>query len=385
MNQEVKPAHAKLSPSSSDRWLACPASIARAPETEDEGSEYAREGTAAHAFAEYCLKNNLNAHDKMPICADWEAYKDADFCGHVQTYLDYVRQHLGEGSLFIEQKLKIVPQYEVWGTADAVIVSPDGVIHIIDLKFGKGVMVEADSTQLLLYGIGALTFDWLSPVPVHTVVAHIAQPRRNNMVSKQYKVEELAGWVKENDTRMSRAFRGVDEAAPGTHCKYCPVKSTCRERAEANLKLAAFDFAAPEAECPKASELSEPELVEIFLHMKRFRAFLDDIEAEVAKRAHDHDVVGLKWVPGRVTRVFRDVEAACKILRDNGINPMSEPTMLGITAIEKLVKEKGLKVGTLLGSTLEVVAGKPALVPASDPRDAVPRKASAADDFSEGF
>lgn len=374
--------HAKLSPSSSDRWLACPASIARAPETEDEGSEYAREGTAAHALAEHCLKEKIDAL-LAPAHADWDKYDSADFRMDVQTYLDYVRRHMGDGTLFAEQRLKIAPQYEVWGTADVVIVMPDGVLHVIDLKFGRGVVVESDSTQLLLYGIGALAFDWLSPVPVHTVVVHIAQVRRANMVSKSYTVEELASWVTENDKAMSRAFRGVDEATPGTHCKYCPVKGTCKERAEYHLKLASFDFAAPEPECRALDAMTEAELVEVFINIKRFRAWLDDVEAETAKRAHDHDVVGLKWVPGRIARVIKDEEKACTILRDAGIEPMAEPKMIGITAIEKLVKEKGLKVSTLLGDTVEVVAGKDALVPVSDKRAAVPRKAAAADDFAE--
>ena len=37
------------------------------------------------------------------------------------------------------------------------------------------------------------------------------------------------------------------------------------------------------------------------------------------------------------------------------------------------------------GKTVEVVAGKAALVPASDPRDALPRKATAVEDFAGGF
>ena len=47
--------HAKLSPSASERWISCPASIrmeASVRGEEEKESFYAREGTAAHALAE---------------------------------------------------------------------------------------------------------------------------------------------------------------------------------------------------------------------------------------------------------------------------------------------------------------------------------------------
>ena len=91
------------------------------------------------------------------------------------------------------------------------------------------------------------------------------QPRRNNLVSKTYSVEELAAWVKANVGKVKRAFDGTDEANPGTHCKWCPIKGTCRERAEANLKLAAFDFEDEAPACKALDGLSEEELVKLFL------------------------------------------------------------------------------------------------------------------------
>jgi RecB family exonuclease len=374
--------HAKLSPSSSDRWLACPASIIRAPETEDEGSEYAHEGSAAHALAELCLKQGVSAHGPaMP--AQWQAYDNFDLRTHVQSYLDYVRREMPEGStLFVEQKLQIFGQYEVWGTADAVIVTADGVIKIIDLKFGKGILVEAeDNTQLLLYGVGGLSFDWLSAVPVHTVEAHIVQPRRSNYPSQSYPVAELAQWVQENTHKVARAFNGTDEANPGTHCKWCPIKGTCRERADMNLKMASFDFAAADAVCPKHDEMTEPELVKVFGAIPMIRGYLDDVEAEMARRAHLHPVPGLKWIAGRAVRKVVEIAKAAMKLRAAGIEPFSEPKMLGITELEKQIKAKGLKVDDLIGDCIEKVAGKPVLVVESHKSQALSPEQNAADAF----
>ena len=48
-------AHAILSASSSDRWLHCPPSARLCETYEDKGSDYAAEGTDAHALGEYKL------------------------------------------------------------------------------------------------------------------------------------------------------------------------------------------------------------------------------------------------------------------------------------------------------------------------------------------
>lgn len=374
--------HAKLSPSSSDRWLACPASIIRAPETEDEGSEYAHEGTAAHALAEHCLNLNIDAHGAV-FPKDHAAYDSADMRANVQVYLDYVRNQMSEGAtLFVEQRLQIFGQFEVWGTADAVIVTADGVIKIIDLKFGKGILVEAeDNTQLLLYGIGGLSFDWLSPVPVHTIEAHIVQPRRSNYPSQSYPVADLAKWVQENTHKVARAFNGTDEANPGTHCKWCPIKGTCRERADMNLKMAAFDFAEATPSCAKHDEMTEEELVKVFVSIPMIRGYLDDVEAEVSKRAHEHPVTGLKWIAGRATRKITDIIKACAALRGIGVEPMGEPKMLGITELDNRVKAKGAKLENVIGDCIEKVRAKPVLVVESHKSPAISPEQNAADAF----
>lgn len=373
--------HAKLSPSSSDRWLECPASLVRAPEEEEEAGEHAHEGTAAHALGEHCLRLGIDTHGAT-FPANHAKYDNAEMRTYIQGYLDYVRRHKGEAELFIEQKLQIFPVFDVWGTADAVIVTADGVLKVIDLKYGKGILVEADdNTQLLLYGIGALTLDWLSRVPVHTVEVHIYQPRRNNIVSATYSVEQLVAWVKENEHKVARAHSGTDIANPGAHCKWCPTKGTCRERAEHQLKMAAFDFASVTPTCSDRTTLTEEELVKIFLNASQIKKWVEDVEKEVAKRAHVAPVKGLKFVAGRAARKIVDVLKASGILRNVGIEPFSEPKMLGITELEKLIKEKGLKTDELLGDTIERFVGSPILVSADDKRPALDKDAAAAEAF----
>lgn len=376
--------HAKLSPSSSDRWLECAASITRTPANfDDEGNDAAHEGSGAHDLAEYCLKNNVDAvAGKMKAeFVKWDTPELRDF---VQIYLDYVRRLVGDGDLFVEQTLHIFKRHGVWGTADAVIVTKDGTIHVVDLKFGRGILVEAeDNTQLTLYGIGGLAFDWLSPVPIHTVHVHIVQPRRGNYPSQAYPVEQLAQWVKDNEHKVARANSGSNEANPGTHCRWCPVKGACKERAEANLAMASFDFAAPEQGCVgDKSEMTEEQLVTVFTHLPQIRQYLDDVEAEVSKRAHDHEVKGVKWIAGRVTRKITDTAKAIVALTAVGIEPFAEPALLGITELEKRTKALKLKLDVVLGEALGKTAAKPVLVAESHPSPAINPTTSAAADFS---
>lgn len=373
--------HAKLSPSSSDRWLECPATLVRSVGVQDEGSGAAHEGTAAHALAELCLKTGVDAAAATfpPMHAKWDT---PALRAHVQTYLDYVRRRIGDGELFIEQKLTIFGKYGVWGTADAVIVHPDGIVEIIDLKFGMGLLVDADdNSQLMLYGIGGLSFDWLSAVPIHTVRVHIVQPRRNSFPSAEYPVEVIADWIKENEHKVARAFAGTDEATPGAHCRWCPVKGTCKERAEANLAMASFDFGTATCTGDK-SALTEEELVSIFVALPQIRQYLDDVESEVAKRAHDHDLPGTKWIAGRSVRKIIDSEKAVIQLREAGINPMAEPKMLGLGDLEGLLKVQKLTLEGVLGDNIRKAPGKAVLVAETHRSPAIDRNQSAKDDFA---
>ena len=59
--------HAVLSASSSERWLNCPPSARLCEAYEDKGSNYAAEGTDAHALCEFRLKQALGIPADDPI------------------------------------------------------------------------------------------------------------------------------------------------------------------------------------------------------------------------------------------------------------------------------------------------------------------------------
>ena len=152
--------HAVLSASGSHRWLNCTPSARLELEFENTGSEAAREGTAAHALCEHKLKRALHMRSRRPA-SDYDS-DEMEEC--TDAYVDFVmeqyetaKQVCEDPVILIEQRLDFscyVP--DGFGTGDCLIISDDR-LHIIDFKYGMGVLVEAeDNPQMKLYALGAL-------------------------------------------------------------------------------------------------------------------------------------------------------------------------------------------------------------------------------------
>ena len=176
--------HAVLSASSSHRWLNCNPSARLELEFEDRETEAAAEGTAAHALCEHKLRRALKMRSKKPVSPydsdEMDAYTDG-YVQFVMEALEEARQVCPDSQIMIEQRLDFscyVP--DGFGTGDCLIVS-DHLLHIIDFKYGQGVLVEAENNpQMMLYALGALrSFDFLYDVDL--VAMTIYQPRRENV------------------------------------------------------------------------------------------------------------------------------------------------------------------------------------------------------------
>ena len=158
--------HAELPPSSAERWKNCPGSVTLSKQfPQDTTSTYAEEGTHAHSVAELKLRYVNGEINSSNFTRKLNKLKKSEFwCGEMDEatnfYMDAVleiKSGMGEDAeLLIEQHFILdewVP--ESFGTSDAVVIG-DGAINVIDLKYGKGVRVEADGNpQTRLYGLGA--------------------------------------------------------------------------------------------------------------------------------------------------------------------------------------------------------------------------------------
>ena len=372
--------HALLAPSSSHRWLNCTPSARLEETVKDQGSVYAEEGSCAHALCEYKLLSLLNAEKEgkyeddmrkalveyekgikqyggveMEECTDmyksivWDKYRDAV-------------SRTKDAELFIEKKLDFsdfIP--DSFGTADAVIIS-DGLMEVIDFKYGKGVEVSAvGNTQMMIYALGALAaFSW--EYNIERVRMTIIQPRKSNISDYELSVDELDVW--KNDVLIPRAdaaYEGRGEQEPGEWCKFCKIKASCAKLAD---KATSAYIKHENKETISDSEM--PALLELIPTIKTWCSAVE--EYALARAVAGEEFAGFKVVEGRSVRKITDPAGLEAALLTAGYDDIHRPLELkSIGDLEKIVGKS--KFSSLSKGYIEKPEGKPVLVPVSDRRE----------------
>lgn len=380
--------HALLAASRASRWMNCPPS-ARLEEKMDESapSKYAEEGTLAHELAEVMLRGRfrlLPADDctkevrrlkKNPLYSD-------EMKTYLDVYLDYVTeqyrvaiQSTPDAVISLEERLDFSRWVEQgFGTGDAIVIA-DGVMEVIDLKYGKGVEVFAErNPQLMLYGLGALeAFDML--FDIKTVKLTIVQPRQERIDSWSISSEDLYIWGDDEvKPKAALAYEGKGETKCGHWCRWCRVKPLCAKMAETNLDLARDEFKEPQL-------LSDDRLVEVFTQLPMLKDWAESVAEYLLKQAiAGKEVPGYKVVEGRTQRKWADEAQVREILSvDHDPSEFTVTKLAGIPAIEKLLKKD---FQPLLGDLVVIPQGSPTLVPLSDKRPAMNGLSQAKADFS---
>ena len=371
--------HAVLSASSSERWLNCPPSARLCEGYEDKGSDYAAEGTDAHTLCEYRLKQALGIPAEDPIeNLSWynEEMEEcaAGYAAYVVELLETAKQTCSDPVVMIEQKVDFSRWVqEGFGTADCILIA-DGVLNIVDYKHGKGVEVSAEgNTQLSLYSLGALEiFDGI--YDIDRVCVHIFQPRKSNVVSSMMDKSDLYEWADTELTQKAQlAYEGQGNFSCGEWCRFCKAKAECRERAEANLALARYEFQPP-------ALLDDEEIADILGKVDALTAWASDVKEYALQQAiSGKEWTGWKLVEGRSNRKYTSEAAVATTVEGAGFDPY-ERKVLGVTAMQKMLGKTRFE--ELLAPYIEKPQGKPTLVPESDKR---PAMNTAKNDFMEEF
>lgn len=380
--------HARLSASGAKKWINCPGSIQLEENFEDKPSQFAEEGTNAHALGEakirlatkeYNRTKYHNAIRNLEITEDMEDYAES-YKNYVIKRYNSALQKTPDAILMLEQRLdfsKYVP--DGFGTGDAVIIA-EGKLEIIDLKYGKGVEVSAvDNPQLRLYALGAYeAFDML--YGFDTVEMTIYQPRLDNISSESISVAELLNWGESVKKAAQLANDdSVIECVAGKHCDtgFCKARPVCRAYAEERQKMAVYDFKPPAM--LTVAEIAD--IIEQSASLEKWAKLVCDYALEQAYK-HGVEYPGYKVVEGRSNRKYSkpDSEVA-KILTDNGYqeSDILVHKLKGITDIEKLLGKKTF--AEVLGSYVVKPPGKPTLVCSEDKRPAINSAMQAQEDF----
>lgn len=369
--------HAVLSASSSERWLNCPPSARLCEAYEDKGSDYAAEGTDAHALCEFRLKQALGIPADDPIeNLSWynEEMEDcaAGYAAYVSELLETAKQICADPVILIEQRV----DFSRWvrdgfGTADCIVIA-DGVLNICDYKNGQGCLVLAErNPQMMLYALGALEiFDGI--YDIDTVRMTIYQPRKSNISVYEMDKADLYEWANSELTQKAQlAYEGQGSFSCGEWCRFCKAKAECRERAEANLALARYEFQTP-------ALLADEEIADILGKVDALTAWAADVKEYALQQAVSGTAFpGWKLVKGRSNRKYTSEAAVAAAVEGAGFDPY-EKKLLGITAMQKLLGKSRFE--ELLTPYIEKPQGKPTLVRSSDKR---PEWNTAKNDFME--
>ena len=379
-------AHALLGASSAHRWLACPPSARLEEQKPDSTSEAAAEGTLAHELVELKLKRFLAGRKTgkaTPKIAGHELYRPVmeeytdEYVDYVLALFSSVKETCGDARLISERRVDfsdVVP--DGFGTSDTIIIADD-VMHVVDFKYGKGLMVEAaGNPQLRLYAWGAYR-EFGVLYDIRKVVVHIVQPRLDHISSEEMTLEALEAWVKEIVLPTARqAYQGEGEFCAGEHCRFCRVQATCRAYADHVMRMTQYQFADP-------VELTDEEIADILRDVDdlvRWAKMIKDYAQDEAV-SHDHFIPGYKLVEGRSVRRITDAGKAAGLLLEAGYAQDNIYTLKGIGDLEAVVGKKAL--GELLGDLITKPAGKPVLVPESDKRPAISSDTRAAELFND--
>lgn len=340
--------------------MPCPGSVLMSHGVEDPESEYAVEGTAAHALAARCLKENHDAWTYLGwgIASSGEFYTppagaladdghvilvDKEMADAVQVYLDAVRlEHpdRDQGNTWVERGFHCPSIHEeMWGRSDLAHLEQPPLalpraqggntrrLHVWDYKHGAGIVVYVEhNPQLMYYAVGILEDLGLWGT-VDEVVLWVAQPRGflDPIRSWTVGVDELRQWLGEVLLPAMTLAEWVLRNAPdlshedllrmnllnsGEHCRFCAARyNNCprhvRDMEEMEELMEKIEGA------PKATNEQIGVFLSLFevakIRQKAFR------ETGFARAQDGHEIPGWKLVRAKSNRDWKEgTEAKAK-------------------------------------------------------------------------
>ena len=403
--------HALLSPSSAHTWIECEQSVALGLNEPDDGNEFAREGQDAHTLAADCLVNGNNAIDYIDRILPNRYKVDGEMAENVQLYVDHVRSRVAfyeasgyEVQLEVEQRVPvghITGEEGAEGTSDAIIIATRGsepaIIETIDLKYGRGVQVEAtENPQAKLYSLGAIEkFGLVAEFGEVRIAIH--QPRISEVPSewgttadalKQWALEvampaalRALHWVElvrmAEITGLERPGFELAKFNPGVkQCQFCRGRGICPGLEAYTQRMVGAQFGDMSAVVlrPKVEAMTIDDLARIFPALDVLDLFRKAVFAKIeALNFAGETVPGTKVVKGRRgNRKWCDEQEAESLLKGMRLkhDEVYDYRLASPTKVEKVLREfprKWKKAAALITQS----DGNNTVVPESDPRPAV--------------
>jgi hypothetical protein len=363
--------HAKLSPSGAHRWMLCPGS-------------FVLEKRAAFTPRRY----------SMAVTEDMAA--------GVQVYLDNVRDYAAGGPITVEQPVPIghlTGEEGATGTADAITFLDDEVM-VHDLKFGRGVFVEAEENeQLMMYALGVL--EVIDHEAINNVRLVIHQPRQDKR-PREWAIDKASlfdfaneGMIAADEVRNAVADAGhvgweTYYLDPGNHCKFCEAKATCPALAQMVMDTVGAEFEEL-TKVPEVKHEDGPTISSKLAAVSVIEDWCKAVRAEVERRLFEGTAVpGYKLVQGkRGSRQWRGAEEVESLFKNTfrlKVEEMYDFSLISPTTAEKRAAAGiiGPKQWAKVQDLITQSEGKPSVAPELDKRPALVMK-PAEEGFTEAF
>jgi len=374
----------KLRASSTSQWLACPGSVKAQEGLPDKGSPFAIEGTAAHSLAEMMFQEGLPKDDYIGFEFPYNegtVVVDAEMVNNVQTYMDEVERFSPKNEALVYECEVDVPIGHITnetydngepttGQIDrlAVYRQKDGsiLVHIHDLKYGKGVLVDSyENKQLIMYTEGVRKYlEWVLEDSEVKYRVFIHQPRLNGMSDWAFDQETLDKWVARFKAGAEETRKEDAKRIPGEdQCRFCTAQGT--ERCPESREMVAQ---AMEISLEDSKALADNwELIQyVEKWAKAARARLQELLET------GHDLPNVKLVLGKSSRVWKLPEdEVAKKLKNQGlkVDDIYEKKFLSPAKAEKVLGKA--KYQKLAGDLVEMKEGNPTLASAEDKRPSI--------------
>ena len=321
VNLALPAEHSPFGGSSAYRYINCPGSVNMAAGIEDEESEHASLGTAAHDLVATCLVEEADAWEFVGGWADaggQEVEIDADMVNAGQVYLDGIRAlPLAKGAdQYVEFPFHAKDVHpEMYGRADYVAVDRKGrKLTVWDYKHGVGVVVEVkDNPQLLYYAAGVMEqLDLWNDID--TISVAIAQPRGFHpdgaIREHTYSTAQVLSWLTGTLVPAMKVAETSRETVAGEHCRFCPARSHACPAMVANT--AEIERMAELMDSKGGAAALTPEEMGYTLDVCAIGKITDKAVRQVAlaRLNKGAPVPGWKMVNGRVNRAWKD--GACR-------------------------------------------------------------------------
>ena len=283
-------AHAELGRggSTAQRTLNCPGWAATTlalcgPPGTAPSSPYAEEGTRLHeVIAAAILRGKPPVDEPKAARAYFALEEGLHACG--VTIKD----------VSIEQRVELAGVPGCFGTADVVFESKRGILHVIDFKFGDGVLVGAEGNDQLQYYACGVIDTLYEPGAFRddeAVMLVIIQPAEGvDDVTSMWRttVGALRVWKE----RFANALE-QDDLRVGSWCRFCPAKAQCPEmRGEVKALIAR-----------PADALLPADLAEALAQAAELESWIDAARTYAQQVMEDGiDVPGWKLVAKRAQR-----------------------------------------------------------------------------------